>query len=107
MKRSIRWAWLAFFVGIVVTTTLPPAWAANPEARTVAVQAGSVGYLENVVFERLSGKERVILEVTKQSGVTVEKQPGNAVLVRLKNLFVPEDLRRPLNDPDLAVLSGS
>ena len=98
MKRSIRWAWLAFVVGIVVTTTLPPAWAANP----AAAQAGSVGYLENVVFERLSGKERVILEVTKQSGVTVEKQPGNAVLVRLKNLFVTEDLRRPLNDPAMA-----
>ena len=49
---------------------------------------GGAGYLENVSFEKLPGKERVILTVSKQSGVTVENQPGSAVAVRLENLFV-------------------
>lgn len=101
MKRSIRWAWLVCLAG-VIATGLPPAWSATLAAPAAAVKTVGVGYLENVVFERFPGKERVTLAVSKQSGVTVEKQPGNAVLVRLKNLFVPEELRRPLDDPAMA-----
>jgi len=88
MKRAIRWRWFVFFAAIM-TTALPPAWGAAPAAPDAAAQAVSTGYLENVTFERLPGKERVALAVSKQSGVTVENQPGNVVLVRMENLFVP------------------
>jgi type IV pilus assembly protein PilQ len=98
MERSIRWAWPAFLAAII-TTCLTPLWGVNPAA--AAAPTVSAGYLENVAFERVPGRERVILTVSKQSGVTVENQPGNAVLVRLENLFVPEGLRRPLVDPAL------
>jgi type IV pilus assembly protein PilQ len=101
MERAIRWAWLAF-LAVIITTALPPAWGVNPAASAAAAQTVNAGYLENVSFERLPGKERVILTVSKQSGVTVENQPGNAVLVRMENLFVPEGLRRSLADPALA-----
>jgi len=101
MKRAIRWAWLVFLAAIM-TTVLPPAWGATPAAQDAAAQTVSAGYLENVTFERLPGKERVTLTVTKLSGVTVENQPGNSVLVRMENLFVPEGLRRPLSDAALA-----
>jgi type IV pilus assembly protein PilQ len=101
MKRVIRWAWLVF-LGAIMTTVLPPAWGATPAVPDAAAQTVSAGYLENVTFERLPGKERVTLTVSKQSGVTVENQPGNAVLVRMENLFVPEGLRRPLSDAALA-----
>ena len=101
MKRAIRWTWLVFFAAIM-TAALPPAWGAPPAAPDAAAQTVSAGYLENVTFERLPGKERVTLTVSKQSGVTVENQPGNAVLVRMENLFVPEGLRRPLSDAALA-----
>ena len=101
MKRAIRWRWLVFF-GVILTAPLPSAWGASPAAPDTSKQTVAAGYLENVTFERLPGKERVILTVSKQSGVTVENQPGNAVLVRLENLFVPEGLRRPLSDPALA-----
>jgi type IV pilus secretin PilQ/predicted competence protein len=94
MERAIRWAGLVF-LAVIATTALPPAWGA-------AAQTVNAGYLENVAFEKQPGKERVILTVSKQSGVTVENQPGNAVLVRLENLFVPEGLRRSLGDPSLA-----
>jgi type IV pilus assembly protein PilQ len=101
MKRAIRWAWLVF-LAVIMTTILPPAWGVTPAAPDAAAQAVNAGYLENVTFERLPGKERVTLAVSKQSGVTVENQPGNAVLVRMENLFVPEGLRRPLSDAALA-----
>jgi len=100
MKRAIRWAWLVFLAAIM-TTVLPSAWGATPEAPDTAAQTVNAGYLESVTFERLPGKERVTLAVSKQSGVTVENQPGNSVLVRMENLFVPEGLRRPLSDAAL------
>ncbi len=101
MKRSIRWAWLVFLSGIVIAV-LPPAWTANSAAPAPAVKTVNAGYLENVVFERLPGKERVTLELSKQYGVAVEKQPGNVVLIRLKNILVPEELRRSLGDKAMA-----
>jgi type IV pilus assembly protein PilQ len=73
--------------------------AATPEGPAAG---SSAGYLEDVTFERMPGKERVTLSVTKLSGVTVENQPGNAVVVRMENLFVPDGLRRPLSDAALA-----
>ncbi|MCX5825201.1 MAG: secretin and TonB N-terminal domain-containing protein [Deltaproteobacteria bacterium] len=74
----------------------------TPAAPDAAAQTVNAGYLENVTFERLPGKERVTLTVSKQSGVKVENLPGNAVQVSMENLFVPEGLRRPLEDPTLA-----
>jgi type IV pilus assembly protein PilQ len=100
MKRAIQWAVLVFLM-MIMTGILPPVREA-PAAADAAAQTVNAGYLENVTFERLPGKERVTLTVSKQSGVTVEKQPGNAVLVRMENLFVPEGLRRPLSDAALA-----
>ncbi|MBA4423559.1 MAG: hypothetical protein C0390_10775, partial [Syntrophus sp. (in: bacteria)] len=93
MKRARQWTWLVF-IAVMMAAALPPAWGAPP--------AVSSGYLENVTFEKLPGKERVTLTVSKPSGVTVENQPGNALLVRLEDLFVPEGLRRPLEDASLA-----
>ena len=100
MKRAIRWTWLVFVVAILMPAALPAAWGASPAAPETSTSMA--GYLENVTFEKLPGKERVTLAVSKQSGVTVENQPGNAVVVRLENLFVPEGLRRPLGDAALA-----
>jgi type IV pilus assembly protein PilQ len=101
MRRAIRWAWLVFLAAIM-TAVFPPLWDATPGSSDAVAQTLNAGYLENVTFERLPGKERVTLAVSKQSGVTVENQPGNALLVRMENLFVPEGLRRPLSDAALA-----
>ncbi|MHB9096779.1 MAG: secretin and TonB N-terminal domain-containing protein [Syntrophales bacterium] len=100
MKRAIQWQWLVFSA-LIMTAALPPLWAA-PVAGPDASTASMAGYLENVTFEKLPGKERVTLAVSKQSGVTVENQPGNTITVRLENLFVPEGLRHPLGDKALA-----
>jgi type IV pilus assembly protein PilQ len=84
-----------------MTMGLPPVWGATSAAPATA-QTVNAGYLENVTLERFQDKERVTLTVSKQSGVTVESQPGNVMLVRLENLFVPEELRRSLSDAALA-----
>jgi type IV pilus assembly protein PilQ len=101
MRRAIELAGLVLFTMIVTAILLPAgeAPAAAPDAAAVSISAG---YLENVTFERLPGKERVVLAVSKLSGVTVENQPGNAVLVRMENLFVPEGLRHSLGDGALS-----
>jgi len=101
MKRAIQRAGLVFLM-MIMTAILPPVWEAPAAAPDAAAGTVNAGYLENVTFEKLTGKERVTLTVTKLSGVTVENQPGNAVLVRMENLFVPEGLRRSLSDATLA-----
>ena len=101
MRRAIRRAGLVFLM-MIMTAILPPVREAPAAAPDAAAGTVSAGYLENVTFERLPGKERVTLAATKLSGVTVENQPGNAVLVRMENLFVPEGLRRPLSDAALS-----
>lgn len=98
MRRAIQRAGLVLFM-IIMPAILSPVREAPAAAPEVAVSAG---YLENVTFERLAGKERVTLAVTKLSGVTVENQTGNTVLIRMENLFVPEVLRRPLSDSALS-----
>jgi type IV pilus assembly protein PilQ len=98
MRRAIQRAGLVLFM-IIMPAILSPVREAPAAAPETAVSAG---YLENVTFEKLAGKERVTLTVTKLSAVTVENQPGNAVLVRMENLFVPEGLRRPLSDSALS-----
>jgi type IV pilus assembly protein PilQ len=98
MKRAKQGPWLVLLWMIVTALLLP---AVGGAAADGGAAAASAGYLEDVTFARMPGKERVTLAVTKLSGVTVENQPGGAVLVRMENLFVPETLRRPLGDPAL------
>ncbi len=99
MKRALRWTWLAFVAAVLAPPALP-AWGASPAAADTA--APVAGYLENITFEKLPGKERVTFAVSKQSGSSVESQTGDAVVLRLENLFVPEGLRRPLGEGALA-----
>jgi type IV pilus assembly protein PilQ len=102
MKQAIQWTRLVFFM-LLMTATLPPAWGAPPAGPdATGATVVTAGYLENVAFEKPAGKERVILMVSKLSEFTAENPPGNAVVVRLENLFVPEGLRRSLEDPSLA-----
>jgi type IV pilus assembly protein PilQ len=96
MKRAIQWSWLVLFVVQAAAGT--PLMGAPPATVAASAAAVQAGYLENVTFEKLQGKERVTFSVSKQSGVTVENQSGNAVVLRLENLFVPEGLRHPLAD---------
>ena len=81
------------FLGVGVTLL----GAADPPAP----QAINVGYLENIALESLAGKERITITVSRLSGATVESQSGNALLVKLDNMFVPQDFLAPRGEGKL------
>jgi type IV pilus assembly protein PilQ len=96
MRKNIQWTWIALLTGFVMFFgTVQYARSAPPSA---ADPAGAVGYLENITFEKLKGKERITLMVSKQSTVNVDRMAGNGVLVKMKDVFVPEALRKPAGE---------
>jgi type IV pilus assembly protein PilQ len=100
MRRNIRWTWIALLAGFVMFFgNVQYAGSAPPSASD---PGASVGYLEKITFEKLKGKERVTLIVSKQSGVNIDSMAGNGVLVKMENMFVSEELRRPLGEGKLS-----
>ena len=79
------------FIGTFLWMGAIPLGAAEPSAP----QAINVGYLENIALESLAGKERITITVSRLSVATVESQPGNTLLVKLDNMFVPRDFQAP------------
>jgi type IV pilus assembly protein PilQ len=71
-----------------------------PENNTEAVVA-NVGNLENVLFVKLSGKERVHLVVSQQPVIDVTSKINGSFLIKLENMSVPENLCRPLGEGEL------
>jgi len=80
--------------------------AENPDQRntpdkkteTVAVK---VGYLENVLFEKLPGKERINLVVSQQPVINVSTPADGSLVIKLENMFAPDNLRGSLGDGEL------
>jgi type IV pilus assembly protein PilQ len=68
----------------------------NPDQRKTADT--KVGYLENVLFEKLPGKERIHLVVSEQPVITVSTQADGSLLVKLENMFAPDNLRGSLGE---------
>jgi type IV pilus assembly protein PilQ len=83
-------------IGSVGTVKAAPPNPAMTE--TSKIQENQAGYLENILFEKFRGKERVVLMLSRQSGALAEDQPGNIVLIKMDNLFVPQTLRRPMGE---------
>ncbi|MHB8090141.1 MAG: type IV pilus secretin PilQ [Syntrophales bacterium] len=105
MKRARRWGKGIFLTAIVQSLFLAQAWGAGDAIKTVPPKTAEAGYLENVSFEKLPGKERVKFSLSRHSVVIVEqadpdanRQAGSAIAVRMDNIFVPEGLRRSLGE---------
>jgi len=60
-----------------------------------------VGYLENVLLEKSSGKERINLIVSQQTTINVETQTNGSLLIKLENMFAPENMRRQFGEGEL------
>jgi type IV pilus assembly protein PilQ len=60
-----------------------------------------VGYLENVLLEKSSGKERINLIVSQQTTINVETQTNGSLLIMLENMFAPENMRRQFGEGEL------
>ena len=71
-----------------------------PENNTETVVA-NVGNLENVLFAKLSGKERINLVVSQQPVIDVKTKINGSFLIKLENMSVPENLCRPLGEGEL------
>src|SRR5271157_949224 len=71
-----------------------------PENKEAAVVT-NVGHLENVLFAKLSGKERIHLVVSQQPVIDVKSKINGNLLIKLENMSVPENLCRPLGEGEL------
>jgi type IV pilus assembly protein PilQ len=63
------------------------------------------GYLENVLLEKLPGKERIALVVSAQPAISVGNQTDGNLLIKLENMYVPENLRRSFGENALSNIS--
>ena len=107
MKKKLPWivcliAFVMFFSNVEYAGSAPPEATNPPEVSAPPVKKTDFGYLENITFEKIKGKERLTIVVSKQSGVTLEALAGNAVVVKMANMFVPEELKRPLGEGKLS-----
>jgi len=100
MRKNVRWTWIAMLAGLVMFFgNVPYARSAPPG---VTDSGASIGYLENITFEKMKNKERVTLMVSRSSGVNIDSMAGNGVMVKMENIFVPEELRRSLGEGKLS-----
>ncbi len=85
---------ISFWVFVCVPVTLVNA-ADQDKAKNVVAETG---YLENVLLEKLPGKERIALVVSQQPVVTIGNQTDGSLLIKLEDMFVPENLRRSFGE---------
>jgi type IV pilus assembly protein PilQ len=107
MKKNIPWIVILIASAIFLGNTeyagsVPPEEKTPQEAPAAKVQATDFGYLENITFDRINGKERLTFALSKQSGVAIESIGGNDLLVKMSKVFVPEELRRTLGEGKLS-----
>ena len=76
-------------------------YSAPADTAASGIQKNQPGSLENIAFERLRGKERVVLMLSRLSGALAEDRPGNVVLIKIEDFAVPGKLQRPLGEGEL------
>ena len=77
------------------------------QTEAVAQQDRNIGYLENVLFEKFAGRERVSLVVSEQPSLgTPVFQADNSLLIRMENLFAPENMRDNVGEGQLLNVIG-
>jgi type IV pilus assembly protein PilQ len=92
---------VGLFIWIGSASALEGAPSGPVAAETAKAMEAESGYLENITFEKLKGKERVVLMLSRQSGASVEDRGGMIVTVKLENLYVPQNLRRAIGEGSL------
>jgi len=91
--------WIFLYTPVGVVTGLR---ADQNNATGAKNETANVGYLENILFEKLSGRERVRLVVSQQPLIAPPSiQSDNSLLIRLENLFAPDNMRETLGGGQL------
>lgn len=95
MKKYSSNIFIVIIIALWMFVCIPEVMAANAadqgKDKTVVAETG---YLENVILEKLPGKERIALVVSRQPLVILESKNDGSVLIKLEDMFVPENLRR-------------
>jgi type IV pilus assembly protein PilQ len=94
----VLWLFTYAPIASLAAETTDESKATDNNAQAVAAK---VGYLENVLWEKSSGKERINLVVSQQPAINIESQTNGKLLVKLENMLAPENLRRPLGEGEL------
>jgi len=68
---------------------------AADDVKSKGAAAVGSGAVEKIDFQKLKGKERVIITLSKPTPFKAEDQTGKSVTIRLDDILVPEDLRSP------------
>ena len=82
--------------------SVPPEEKTAQEAPAAKAQGTDFGYLENIILDRINGKERLTIVLSKQSSVAIQSIGGNDLLVKMTKVFVPEELKRTLGEGKLS-----
>lgn len=73
--------------------------------KDTGVKKLDVGYIEDVTFDRLKKKERVTLYVSKASKFKVERVSEKTLLIKIADMFVPEDFRKKLGEDSSKIIN--
>ncbi|NTW76366.1 MAG: hypothetical protein HGB33_01040 [Syntrophaceae bacterium] len=95
MKKCLLNIFLTIFW---ILSCVPAAVAVHADQDKAKSVAAETGYLENVLLEKLPGKERISLVVSEQPAVSVGNQTDGTLLVKLENMFVPDNLRHSFGE---------
>ena len=85
----------------VTPSTAEEADQGKPVDKKIEAAAPKISYLENVLFAKLPGKERISLVVSQQPVINVAGQTNGSLLVKLENSSAPENLLRNLGEGEL------
>jgi type IV pilus assembly protein PilQ len=108
MKKNLSKTFIVFIILVWVFIYTPGIALAeetadknmSPENKTEAV-VDNVGNLENILFAKLPGKERIQLVVSQQPVIDVKSKTSGSFLIKLENMMAPESLCRPLGEGEL------
>jgi len=104
MKKCLNHIFRYLIIICWMLFCVPAVMAANTADKGKAI-VSETGYLENVILETMPGKERIALVVSRQPSVSVESQTDGSLLIKLEDMFVPENLRRTFGENELKNIS--
>jgi type IV pilus assembly protein PilQ len=109
MKKSLSSLFTAIIIISCIFFCVSALMAADAVDQGIASKdkvVAETGYLENVILEKLPGKERILLVVSVQPTVSVGSQNDGSLLVKLEDTFVPENLRRTFGENELGNITS-
>jgi type IV pilus assembly protein PilQ len=106
MKTYLSRIFIVFVIIAWIFTYTGESFAASAEDSHKASEnktevSGNAGNLENVLFAKLPGKERIHLVVSKQSSVDIKSKVNGSYLIKLEDMQVPENLSHALGEGEL------